>query len=339
MSRVFNISSATDAVPLDASGRGNVMFTVTNATGRALRGRFKIKPLDAVGGDAIAIEGEPERNFNANDTQQVSVRLNMPPGTKEGKYRFRLDGVNVDNPDDDFTEGPALAVEVKGAPAPKKSIPWWIYAVAALVLVVGGVVGYLFTQRSVELIAVSGPYEAARQQLEGLGLAVEKVEEPSATVAAGQVIRQSPTPAEKPKVKKGSTVTLTVAAAPSTPAAPTNPFVGNWVNKDKNARGVVRLDITQAGDAIKVHAYGKCSPTDCDWGAQDATRVGNQLVSIWDQGFVLRKMTITASGGELNMSLDSNYRDNRPSQHAAETFAHPMPRMLNELEVRRLQHR
>jgi len=322
MSRVFNISSATDAVSLDASGRGSAMFTVTNASGRALRGRFTIKPLDAVGGDAIAIEGEPERNFNANDTQQVPVKLNLPPGTAGGRYRFRLDGVSVDNPDEDFTEGPVIAIEAKAAAAPKKPVPWWIYAIAVLVLAAGAALAYWATNRAgmVELVAVTGPYDAARQRLEAIGLVVAKREEATAAAPAGDVLRQSPTPAEQRKVKKGSTVTLTVAARP---AAPATGFAGAWVNKDTGTGGVSRLIVEQAGTVFKIHAFGRCHPADCDWGVQEAPPAGNQLVSNWDQGFVVRSMVLAVDGKELKMSLDSTYRDGRPSQHSDDIFVVP----------------
>lgn len=45
-----------------------------------------------------------------------------------------------------------------------------------------------------------------------------------------------------------------------------NQFTGTWANTDKNTRGITRLEIKQQGSAIKLHAWGKCHPQDCDWG-------------------------------------------------------------------------
>ena len=55
----------------------------------------------------------------------------------------------------------------------------------------------------------------------------------------------------------------TAAAAVVSPA----PLVGHWVNSDPATRGLVKMDITAAGAAITVHAFGACTPTPCDWGA------------------------------------------------------------------------
>src|SRR4051812_28360278 len=46
---------------------------------------------------------------------------------------------------------------------------------------------------------------------------------------------------------------------------------GRWKNVDPETRGLTTLDVTGDGDRVKVHAWGKCDPTDCDWGTVDAT--------------------------------------------------------------------
>ena len=45
------------------------------------------------------------------------------------------------------------------------------------------------------------------------------------------------------------------------------PLLGTWVNCDHQARGLVRLMITAAGNQVMIHGFGACSPTPCDWGA------------------------------------------------------------------------
>jgi hypothetical protein len=41
---------------------------------------------------------------------------------------------------------------------------------------------------------------------------------------------------------------------------------GTWINNDKNTKGITKIIISNNGKKIRV--YGKCSPTDCDWGSR-----------------------------------------------------------------------
>ncbi|MGA7712279.1 MAG: hypothetical protein WCA81_10285 [Rhizomicrobium sp.] len=46
-------------------------------------------------------------------------------------------------------------------------------------------------------------------------------------------------------------------------------FLGNWVNTDPGASGITRIIVTPMGDnQVRVHVYGQCQPTDCDWGVR-----------------------------------------------------------------------
>ncbi|HHE32836.1 MAG TPA: hypothetical protein ENL07_09520 [Chlorobaculum parvum] len=49
-----------------------------------------------------------------------------------------------------------------------------------------------------------------------------------------------------------------------------NQFTGHWKNIDSNTRGITTLKITGNANALKMHAWGKCHPNDCDWGAVKA---------------------------------------------------------------------
>jgi len=345
MARAFSISSANDALRIDQQGHGEVAFTVTNVSARPVRGRFKVKLLDkpgtaAIGADAFSIGGESERSFNPNDTQQIPVRVKVPAGAAQGKYSFRLDGINVDSPDEDYTEGPALAIEVKPPGPAKRKFPWWILAVLALVLLVGGGVGYMIMKKmgGVELPSVTGmPYADATEQLRALGLVATRTSQATASAPPEQVIDQSPSASQK--VKKGSEVGLTVAVAepvtPTAPVVPADPFAGNWVNKDPNTNDITRINVRDTDGSYTVHAYGKCSPQDCDWGAVAAARSGNVLNLTWDQGFVVRKMNILREDSELIVTTDSNYKDTRPSRHSVQTFKRARSILSNEIKASR----
>ena len=59
---------------------------------------------------------------------------------------------------------------------------------------------------------------------------------------------------------------LTVMTGAPAFADPPNIMLGTWVNEDSNTKGITRLVITQAGNSYEVQGFGKCHPTDCDWG-------------------------------------------------------------------------
>ena len=98
------------------------------------------------------------------------------------------------------------------------------------------------------------------------------------------------------------------------------PFSGKWRNDNTQTRGITRLEVQQSGNLAAVHAWGACSPQDCDWGTANGPASGGSVSVTWDQGFVLRKMTLFPDAGRLRMVLDSVYRDKRSPQHHVEYF-------------------
>lgn len=99
-------------------------------------------------------------------------------------------------------------------------------------------------------------------------------------------------------------------------------LAGNWKNDNPTTRGITRLEVQQEGETVRVHAWGSCSPQDCDWGIEAAAINGDSASIAWDQGFVLRKMTPTPDAGRLRMTLDNVYCDKRAPQHRQEFFIH-----------------
>lgn len=58
-----------------------------------------------------------------------------------------------------------------------------------------------------------------------------------------------------------------------------NQFEGKWVNADSDTRGVTKLDIAVNGTNVSVQAWGKCQPSDCDWGRVEAYAYGPNVQS------------------------------------------------------------
>src|SRR5215510_13016403 len=211
MNRIFAITTASDRVPTGGDGRGEITFTVTNSSARSLRGQLRVRPLGSTNVEWLNIAGETERNFSPNATQQVVVKVSVPPGTPAGKYQFRLDTVSLINPDDDFTEGPTIDLEVKATEVPKKAFPWWIIAAAAGAVVLIVTLTWLLWPSGVEVPDVVGLDVAeATKKFEDLKFKVEVTRQVNSSVGLNHVFSQDPQ--GKSTAKEGAAVMLLVAA-------------------------------------------------------------------------------------------------------------------------------
>lgn len=77
-----------------------------------------------------------------------------PSGTPPGKYSCRLNMMSVQNPDDDFAEGPQITFELTGIikPPPPPSRAWLFWVLLGL-FVIGGTVAALFLMKKPRLQA------------------------------------------------------------------------------------------------------------------------------------------------------------------------------------------
>jgi hypothetical protein len=211
MSRIFAISTVSDRVSIGGDGRGEITFTVTNSSARPLRGQLRVRPLGSTKVEWLNIAGETERTFSPNATQQVAVKVNAPPGVPAGKYQFRLDAFSLINPDDDFTEGPTVDLDIKATEAPKKAFPWLLVAVAAGAVILIAALTWLLWPKGVEVPDVVGlDVGAATKKFEDLNFKVEVTRQVNASVAVNRVFGQDP--AGKSTAEAGATITLLVAA-------------------------------------------------------------------------------------------------------------------------------
>ncbi len=156
MANIFVITTAEEDLKADAAGKASAIFTVTNNSNKPVRAIARAKALENARQEWLDIEGETERDFSARGTQQFTVSFSKPatpaaPGAAAQppeKFPFRLDVASSTNPDEEFAEGPVVRVEVATATEPvKKAFPWWIIAVIAGVLLIGGLVLFLVMQR------------------------------------------------------------------------------------------------------------------------------------------------------------------------------------------------
>lgn len=72
---------------------------------------------------------------------------------------------------------------------------------------------------------------------------------------------------------------VVLAAICSTASASLGQFQGTWRNTDPNTSGVTALDIRVLGSNMTLAAWGRCHPTDCDWGRVDTNAYGPNVSS------------------------------------------------------------
>jgi hypothetical protein len=48
-----------------------------------------------------------------------------------------------------------------------------------------------------------------------------------------------------------------------------NDWVGTWTNANAGTNNITKIIVTAAGNQLSIHPYGKCSPSDCDWGTKN----------------------------------------------------------------------
>jgi serine/threonine-protein kinase len=210
----FSVTAAGGNVKLDDSGEARASFTVTNASSRAVTGELLTKPREPAKPEWFSVVGESIRDFTPNAAEGVVVKLDVPAGSAPGSYSFRLDAVNEDDPDEDYTEGPFVAFDVAAPPAQKK-FPWWILILAgAVLLILIGVVVWLLVRdggtKSVPVPAVvSMSARAADSTLTNAGFTVKTRSVPvNDPTQNGDV--QGQDPAAGTAQPPGAAVTITV---------------------------------------------------------------------------------------------------------------------------------
>lgn len=139
MPNVFDITTPSGSVELSEQGTGSVSITVTNSMlEETVHGRVVVKPLGNTSAEWLAVDGGADQAFAPKQTQQFKININVPQGTPEGTYSFRLDAFDVENPDEHFDEGQAIAFSIAVQDEPQKEpfkFPWWGYAIAGVVIV------------------------------------------------------------------------------------------------------------------------------------------------------------------------------------------------------------
>lgn len=105
-----------------------------------------------------------------------------------------------------------------------------------------------------------------------------------------------------------------------------SPFVGEWCNKDFATGGITRVHVRQEGTKLNAHMWGRCHPTECDWGDATATveENGKVLSLTWTKNFKTetQKLKLLADGSlELVGHTHFTDKSGRADYDSKYTFA------------------
>jgi hypothetical protein len=143
----FDVTTATNTIRLDNKRHGELTVTVFNTATQPKRGRIQLGTQQQELVPWVSLAGNQERDFQPSGAQQYTFTVEVPPEAQAGTYRFHVDMVGVDNPDEDYTEGPVVSFDVPKVDAPQtRPFLWWIVAVAIIALVVMGGTIFLLTR-------------------------------------------------------------------------------------------------------------------------------------------------------------------------------------------------
>ena len=85
-------------------------------------------------------------------------------------------------------------------------------------------------------------------------------------------------------------------------------LVGEWVNIDSQTGGITKV-VIHNNDEFSISAYGKCHPTDCEWGKVKVHEIAASVddddnilpfdycLAIWEMGYAKKIMKITIETG------------------------------------------
>src|SRR4029453_7845819 len=107
--------------------QGSAVFNVTNKASESRDGRLRVQAAAPSKAEWFTVDGDRERTFGAGETQTATVRINIPNDVAEGDYPFRLQIVEVNDSDNDHTEGPVTTAKLGPPPKPlDKNTKWLI---------------------------------------------------------------------------------------------------------------------------------------------------------------------------------------------------------------------
>jgi hypothetical protein len=135
MSRAIRITPLAYTVSLDHHNCGEASFTVTNVSGRPLRGRAELVNLERVEPSWLTIQGEKTRDFPVSAAHDFTVKIKVPLDAPCGKHAFQLRVASEVHPEQDFEDSPRISFTTEiggGTEGGNNKFPWWVWLLIGL---------------------------------------------------------------------------------------------------------------------------------------------------------------------------------------------------------------
>ena len=96
-------------------------------------------------------------------------------------------------------------------------------------------------------------------------------------------------------------------------------YYGTWFNTNPNTNGVTKIVIKSNGI---IRAYGKCHPTNCDWGSRHYLRVKSGLLASWRHNGGLHEVLLVepSSANKIRVIEKYLFCDRRADKTKIEYF-------------------
>ena len=103
----------------------------------------------------------------------------------------------------------------------------------------------------------------------------------------------------------------------SSPQTDERGLIGRWVNVKDQTPGMTRVEISTDGSQWKIHPWGQCNPTECDWKEErlhpvgPSTRGGSiqEGFAVFEKGFAAIYLTVRMDGGQLVIEVLTIFKD------------------------------
>lgn len=201
----FDVTANPPTLDGTRGKKQTIVVTATNRLGRPVTARAIAVVDPATAASWVTAPADAQRVFNQpNATQEFQFGFEVPATAKAGNYTVRIDVVDVDLPDDNFGQSPAIAVKVeefKEIVPPPPPPRWWILVAAAVVVlgVAFGIWKVFFSAKKMPDL-VKRPYAEAIAALDTSRFIITRVDtlsQDTTTFVRGVVISQSIPPKTK----------------------------------------------------------------------------------------------------------------------------------------------
>ncbi|MBW4575022.1 MAG: hypothetical protein KME08_07030 [Aphanothece sp. CMT-3BRIN-NPC111] len=128
----------------------------------------------------------------------------------------------------------------------------------------------------------------------------------------------------KQSLMLAATSTIFAAGLINPAVAAPQDFVGTWVNKNPNTNSITRFVIQPTGsDTLKIQVFGKCHPSDCDWGSTSIVTYGvnvqdpsgHYATGSYNKGFANSLLALSYAGEEVMLQNFTQFLDNSDRQN------------------------